>query len=80
MRRLVIFVVAAVLLTGCNKQMVDTTQKYEYAIIQMPGGYHVQGDVQSWRDFKDGDQLQVKINGVTYLTSANNVLLMTSKP
>ena len=39
-------------------------------------GSVVEGEVESWRDYDDGDQLQVTINGVTYLTHASNVVLM----
>ena len=76
MKKLFIIGVVVMALTGCNKQLTDTTFKFDYAVIQMPGGYEVEGKVESWRDFEDGDQLQIKINGVAYLTSANNVLLM----
>lgn len=71
-------VVIAMLLTmtGCNKQMVDTTFKFDEAIIKLPNGEIVNGDVNSWIDFSDGDQIQVKVNGVTYLTHTSNVVLI----
>ena len=66
---------ALLLLTGCNRQVIDLTYKYDKAVIAMPDGSVVQGAVESWKDY-DGDQLQVKIDGVTYLTHAENVVLM----
>lgn len=71
-------VVIAMLLTmtGCNKQMADTTYKFDEAIIKLPNGEIVNGDVNSWIDFPDGDQIQVKVNGVTYLTHISNVVLI----
>ena len=45
-------------------------------MIAMPDGSVGEGEVESWRDYDDGDQLQVTINGVTYLTHASNVVLM----
>ena len=64
------------LLTGCsNKQIIDVTYKFDTAMIVMPDGNLVHGAVESWKDY-DGDQLQVKINGITYLTHAENVVLM----
>ena len=63
----VIAVLSAMVLSGCNKQMVDLTYSYEYAIIGLPNGEVVEGKVSSWTDYEDGDQLQVKINGKTYL-------------
>ena len=59
----VIAVLGIMLLTGCNKQMVDLTYSYEYAIIGLPNGETVEGKVSSWTDYEDGDQLQIKIAG-----------------
>lgn len=62
-------------LTGCNKQIVDLSYNFNYAYIDIPGGQHVEGRVQSWKDYEDGDQLQIKIDGVTYLTNSSRVVL-----
>ena len=74
----VIVVLAVCLLTGCNKQMVDLTYSYEYAIIGLPNGETVEGKVSSWTDYEDGDQLQVKIDGKTYLVHSSNVVLISN--
>jgi len=63
-------------LTACNKQLVDTTVSYNRAIISLPNGEVVEGKVQSWLDFDNGDQIQVKIDGVTYLVHSINVALI----
>lgn len=60
---------------GCNKEVFDTTYKYNYAIIQLPNGEVVEGEVESWKDY-EGEQLQVKIDGVIYLTSSYNCVLI----
>ena len=73
----VIAVLSSALLSGCNKQMVDLTYSYEYAIIGLPNGEVVEGKVSSWTDFDDGDQLQVKIDGKTYLVHSSNVVLIS---
>lgn len=73
---LIVLVVLAVLLSGCNLQFVDTNWSFDRAIISLPNGEVVEGKVDSWRDFEDGDQLQVKIDGVTYLTHSMNVVLI----
>lgn len=62
------------LLSGCNRQVIDLNYNFNYAIINTFDGT-VEGKVSSWRDYEDGDQLQVTIDGVTYLTSATNVIL-----
>ena len=73
----VILVMGVMLLAGCNKQMVDLTYSYEYAIIGLPNGEVVEGKVTSWTDFEDGDQIQVKIDGKTYLVHSSNVVLIS---
>ena len=73
----IIAVLSVCLISGCNKQMVDLTYSYEYAIIGLPNGETVEGKVSSWTDYEDGDQLQVKINGKTYLVHSSNVVLIS---
>lgn len=73
----VILLLSIALLAGCNKQMVDLTYSYEYAIIGLPNGEVVEGKVSSWTDFEDGDQIQVKIAGKTYLVHSSNVVLIS---
>ena len=67
----------ASLTVGCNKQMVDLTYSYERAILSLPNGEIVEGKVSSWTDFEDGDQIQVRINGKTYLVHSSNVVLIS---
>lgn len=70
-------IVLALGLTGCNKQVIDLTYSYERAIISLPNGEVVDGKVQSWTDYEDGDQIQVKIDGVTYLVHSSQVVLIS---
>ena len=79
MKRILVLSAAVLmlLLAGCNKQMVDMTYSYEYAIISLPNGEVVEGKVTSWTDFEDGDQIQVKIAGKTYLVHSSNVALIS---
>lgn len=63
------------MLCGCNRQIIDLTYNYNYAIIQMPNGEVVEGKVSRWRDY-EGDQIQVVVGGVTYLVHSSNVALM----
>ena len=74
----ILVVVLLVVLAGCNKQMVDLTYSYEYAIISLPNGEVVEGKVSSWTDFEDGDQIQVKIDGKTYLVHSSNIALISN--
>ena len=72
-----VIIVLAIMMTGCgNRQIYDMIYNFNRAIIVLDDGTKIEGNVQSWRDFEDGDQLQVKIDGKTYLTAAENVLLI----
>lgn len=76
------FIIAALVasclaLGGCgNKDLFDTVYNYDYAIIQLPNGEIIEGKVEKWTDYEDGDQLQITIDGVIYLVHSNNVSLM----
>ena len=72
-----VLVAGVVLLAGCNKQMVDLTYSYNRAILSLPNGEVVEGKVSSWTDFEDGDQIQVKIEGKTYLVHSSNIVLIS---
>ena len=63
-------------MTGCNKQLIDTTYSFERAIIYLPNGEIVEGEVSSWKDY-EGDQIQVKIDGKTYLVHSSNIVLIS---
>lgn len=77
LKTITIALIAALTLTACgNQQIFDTTYTFDRAIISMPDGSVVEGKVQSWKDYEDGDQIQVVIDGKTYLTHATNVVLI----
>lgn len=69
-------IVMAAMMAGCNYTMFDTTWSFDRAIFTLPDGTIVDGKVQSWKDFEYGDQIQVRVNDVTYLVHSNNVVLM----
>lgn len=73
----VVLLVGLLVLAGCNKQMVDLTYSYERAILVLPNGEVIEGKVSSWTDFEDGDQIQVKIDGKTYLVHSSNIVLIS---
>ena len=72
-----VVVLMSLLLVGCNKQLIDTTYSFDRAIISLPNGEIVEGKIQSWKDFDDGDQVQVKINEKTYLVHSINAVLIS---
>jgi hypothetical protein len=74
-----ISILLAATLSGCNKQIFDTTYSFDKAIISLPNGEIIEGKIDSWTDYEDGDQIQVKINGVTYLVHSSDVVLIKGK-
>ena len=79
-KRVALIIFLAVILVSCtscyNKQLFDMTYHYDRAIIYLPNGEIVEGKVSSWTDFEDGDSIQIKIDGKTYLTHLCNVCLI----
>ena len=64
-------------LVGCgNKTLIDTTYTFDKAIIKLQNGEIIEGNVQNWCDY-EGDQIQVNINGTTYLVHSSNVTLIS---
>ena len=74
---LVLALILVILMAGCNKQMVDLTYSYERAVLSLPNGEVIEGKVSSWTDFEDGDQIQVRIDGKTYLVHSSNIVLIS---
>lgn len=59
-----------------NKDMWDTVYTYDRAIISLADDSVVTGRVQNWLDYENGDQIQVKVDGKTYLVHSMNVTLI----
>jgi len=87
MRKLLIFIICVCLMLcvttvipqqtyAINYQWFDTTYSFDSAIVRLPNGNIVEGEVESWRDYENSDQIQIKIDGVTYLVHSNNVVLI----
>ena len=62
--------------THGNRSLMDTKNRFDYAIISLPNGEIVEGKVSSWLDYVDSDVVQITIGGKTYLTSYVNVCLI----
>lgn len=75
-----ILVVGCCVMTGCsisNRSWGDFVNSFEYGQVKLMDGTVVEGKVQSWLDFEDGDMIQVRINDDTYLTHISNVVLIS---
>ena len=74
---IVTLIFTLLLSAGCNKQFFDTVYSFEKAIILLPNGEVVSGKVENWNDYENSDQIQVKINGKTYLVHSSNIALIS---
>lgn len=65
-------------LVGCgNMTLIDTTYSFEKVMLTMPDGTIVEGKCTGWKDWENGDMVQVTIEGKTYLTHSTNVVLIS---
>lgn len=64
--------------TACgNKDVFDTVYTFDYALVEMPGGEVVKLEIEKWRDYEDGEQLQIITpDGTVYLVSSFNTVLV----
>ena len=71
-------VVMILSLCACgNKTLLDTTYTFNEAIIRLPDGSVISGEVTTWTDNEDGDSLQINLkDGNTYLVHASNAVLI----
>lgn len=75
MKKLLVLSVVILLLTGCNKQILDLDYDYDKAVCNYNGEKFTL-EIDKWTDY-EGEQLQIKSNGKTYLLSANNCYLIS---
>ena len=75
---LLITIAMTLSLCGCgNKTLLDTTYTFDEAIIRLPDGSIISGEVTTWTDYEDGDSLQITLkDGNTYLVHASNAVLI----
>lgn len=64
------------ILAGCNRQIIDITYSYDEAIVGLPNGEVIDGKISSWKDYEDGDQIQVVVDGTTYLVHSSQIVLI----
>jgi hypothetical protein len=78
----VAIVTAGVLTTcllGSNRELLDTTWKYDTAVTRWPDGSMKTIKIKSWKDY-EGEQIQVtdRDGNVYLLSSFNTVLIRTN--
>lgn len=73
--------------TGCGastpteggRQLYDGARVFDRMVGVLPDGTVIKGEVDSWLDFDDCDQIQVTVNGDTYLFHSSNVVLIKER-
>lgn len=66
--------ISAIVMHGCNRQIVDLQYSFNYADIEGIGEIQI----KSWRDYNQSDMIQVTgVDGTVYLTHSSNVILMS---
>lgn len=71
---ILITIISTMLLTGCNYSIIDGHYDFDKIICDYNGN-KFELHVDEWKDY-DGEQLQIKSNGKTYLLSANNCYMI----
>ena len=60
-----------------NQQLFDTTYTFDEAMIELPDGTIVKGEIDSWTDMSEfPEQIQIVIDGATYLTHMSKVVMI----
>lgn len=72
----VLAVIAGLALCGCERVGSTTWCDYDYAYILLQDGTVVQGKIDSYRTYRDGDYIQITINGDIYLVHRSNATLI----
>lgn len=69
-------ILVAILLPACNYEAIDLNYTFDYAIINL-GGEYKKIAISSWRDYEDGEQIQITDKqGNVYLTNSFNCTLV----
>lgn len=75
LKLIAMIIVIMVLLSGCNRTIIDTKWTFNKAIIDF-GGEIIEVKIDKWKDY-EGDAVQIiDKDGKVYLTSYVNVILI----
>lgn len=78
----VMLALAVTVLCGCSNKTGNRItggkdiQTFTHAIVKLGNDVVVKGAVTQWRDYSNGDEVQVLIGGKYYLTHYSNVVLI----
>lgn len=76
-KKLLLLLLLPLALVSCNKQIIDFNYKFDKVHIFET---HKCYPITSWRDYEDGDQIQVNIAGYgVCLFHSNQIVLIENK-
>ena len=67
-------ILSVILLTGCNKDIWDTQYTFNRIVCNY-NGEKFELKIDKWTDY-EGEQIQIKSDGKTYLLSANKCYMI----
>lgn len=70
MKKIILLAITVLMLSGCNRQVIDLNRTFDYAECYLNGEYQ-KYEISKWADY-DGEQIQIVAkDGKTYLLSMN---------
>ena len=58
--------------------MLDSTWHFDKAYIEVTDGQVIEVEIKSWKDYEDGDQIQVTAtDGKTYLVHSSKCVMVS---
>ena len=75
MKKYLLLFIIPLLLTGCNYKIIDTKYTFDKIICNYDGD-KFELKVDSWKDYADGEQIQIESGGKIYLLSMNKCYMI----
>lgn len=74
MKKIIGLLLLVIILSGCNKEVLEFQYDFDKVICNYDGS-KFQLEIDKWTDY-DGEQIQVRSNGKTYLLSTNKCYMI----
>lgn len=77
MKKILSILLVLIMLTGCNKKIIDLKWHYNKALILL-GDEVIEVDISTWNDYEDSDMVEIQAkDGTTYYTHGSNIVLIS---